>query len=154
MPTIQRMTGSRLRAAKAMGSHGNPRLWFLQTKLAYRQLALGRRQGGVGPVRTKHRARASQSGRPESSWAETRRQPHVWRCSERAGGPGRVRPWIPWNLCPTQQTAVLGQTHLTGSSGIWAPERTWVCLLELARGLSVPHTRSCTPEPEDVLYDV
>lgn len=54
----------------------------------------------------------------------------------------------------SQQTAMPGQTHLRGSSGIWAPERTWVCPLELVRQLSTPQTLSHTPEPDDVLCDV
>lgn len=42
---------------------------------------------------------------------------------------------------------------LKGSSGIQAPGRTWVCLLELVRELCNPHTPELThtPAPDDVL---
>lgn len=66
------MTGSRLRAAEAMGSQGNSRLLFLETELALRQLVLRGRQGRVWIFRTKHRARAGWSGCPDSSWAAAR----------------------------------------------------------------------------------
>lgn len=57
-------------AAEEMGSLGNPRLLFLKTKPAPRQLVLGGRQGRAWTFRTKHRARPGQSGCPKSSWAE------------------------------------------------------------------------------------
>ena len=59
-------------ASEEMGSHGNLRLLFLKTKPTHRQLALGGRQGEVWILRTKRRARAGQSGCPDSSWAGTR----------------------------------------------------------------------------------
>lgn len=60
------------RAAEAVGSHGNLKLLFLKSKPAHRQLVLGGRQGRVWTFRTKHRARAGQSGCPDSSWAESK----------------------------------------------------------------------------------